>query len=342
MQAVVEAFFRNSINQPLFSVDLFPAWFRPTLEAKTCTLDAEFGKVHALLHAVGMEEGNRRQIYDQLVATNRIQELCDGTLPVPGNVIDWENDLGKSIITLMSRLYESLDLAVFRRGGGTVKPTKELYTEFIQKNRYVCPFCGLRTYKNVLGVKREDFDHYMHKSSYPLAAANMKNLVPACGICNQDYKWSKDILADGAAFYPYADIPEMRIEVTCDNFPNTAELDDEGQWNVAVDLATPDVTVAPKLQAWDRVYRIKERLANEVQKFCEEWMFEVTDVCTEEVDQGAFVELIRSAQERASNAALRKMQPGQLIRSAFYDFALSNVNHPFFESFRQARNAAFN
>src|SRR6185369_7382359 len=97
-------------------------------------------------------------------------------------------------------------------------PTKELYTEFIQKNKYVCPFCGLERYKNVLGAKREDFDHYMHKSGYPLAAANLRNLVPACGICNQDYKGSKNILADGAAFYPYAEIPEVRIGVMCENF----------------------------------------------------------------------------------------------------------------------------
>lgn len=169
----------------------------------------------------------------------------------------------------------------------------------------------------------------------------MKNLVPACGICNQDYKGSKDVLADGAAFYPYADIPEVRIEVTCDNFPNSADLDDEGQWSVDVDLITPDPTLAPKLQAWNRVYKIKERLENEVQKFCEEWMIEVTEVCTEEIDREKFVDLISSARRTASSAALRRMAPGQLIRKAFYDFALSNVTHPFFESFRQNRNDVF-
>lgn len=341
MQDVVEAFFQNSIDQPLFSVDLFPAWFRPTLEAKTCTLDAEFGEVHALLHAVGMDEGNRRQIYDQLVNTNRIQELCNATLPVPVNGIDWKSDLGKSIKALMDRLYTSLDLAIFRRGNVTASPTQQLYSEFIQLNKYLCPFCGLGRYKNVLGPRREDFDHYMHKSSYPLAAANMRNLVPACGICNQDYKGSKDVLADGAAFYPYADIPEVRIEVTCDNFPSLTDFNDQGQWSVAVDLEVPDATAAPKLQAWDRVYGIKKRLKDEVQEFCEEWMNEVTDECMEVIDQGKFVELISSAKEEASKAVLRRMKPGQLIRRAFYDFALNNANRPFFESFRVARNADF-
>jgi len=341
MQAVVEAFFQNSIDQHLFTVDLFPAWFRPTLEDARCVLDKEFGKVHALLYAVGMNEGSRRRIYEQLESINHIQELCNGERPIPDNVINWDSDLGKSIDALMDRLYDSLDLKIFRRRKVSINPTQQLYSEFIQLNKYVCPFCGLERYKNVLGPRREDFDHYLHKSAYPLAAANMKNLVPACGICNQDYKGSKDVLADGAAFYPYAEIPEVRIDVTCENFPAIADFDNHGQWRVDVDLAEPDATAAPKLQAWDRVYRIKQRLENEVQKFSEDWMDEVIDGCTEEIDQGTFVELISKAKERASNAVMRRMQPGQLIRRAFYDFALNNVNRPFFESFRVARNADF-
>lgn len=340
MQDVVEAFFRNTIDQPHFSVDLFPAWFHPTLEDCRCTLNEPFRRIHELLYTVGTDEGRRRQIYVQFESTNRIQELCDGTLSVPDNVIDWNSDLGKSIVSLMSRLYESLDLVVFRRGNVNINPTKQLYSEFVKLNKYVCPFCGLGRYKNILGPRREDFDHYLHKSSYPLAAANMRNLIPACGICNQDYKGFKDVLAEGVAFYPYSEIPEVRIEVMCDNFP--VDLDDEGLWSVDVELATHDATAALKLQAWDRVYSIKERLENEVQEFCEEWMNEVTRKYRDVIDQGKFIELISSAREEANEATLSRMMPGQLIRKAFYDFALRNSNHPFFESFRVARNVLFN
>ncbi|OHB60612.1 MAG: hypothetical protein A2Y12_20625 [Planctomycetes bacterium GWF2_42_9] len=342
MQDVVEAFFRNSIDQPHFSVNLFPEWFHSTLEDRRCTLNVAFRRVHELLYADGMNEGCRRQIYVQFESTNRIQELCDGTLPVPINVIVWESDLGKSIDTIMSRLYESLDLVIFRRGDEIVNPTKELYSEFIKLNKYVCPFCGLGRYKNVHGSRREDFDHYLHKSDYPLAAANMRNLVPSCGICNQDYKGFKDVLADGTAFYPYADIPEVSIHVTCVHFPSPANFNDKGQWSVEVALAIPDATAEPKLQAWDRVYEIKKRLKDEVREFCEEWMNEVTHKCTGLIDPGKYVELISSAREEASDAAVRRMEPGQLIRRAFYDFALNNVTRPFFESFRVSKNATIN
>ena len=341
MQEVVEAFFQNSIDETVFSVVLFPDWFRPTLDGATCTVDEEFERVHTLLHAVGMDEGGRRQIYEQLQLTNRIHDLCDGGLPIPNSVVNWKSALGKAINALMERLYGSLDLVVFRRGASKTKPTKELYSEFIELNKYVCPFCGIGKYKNTRGVRREDFDHYLHRSGYPLAAANMRNLVPSCGTCNQDYKGSKDILADGAAFYPYAETPEMSIDVTCNNFPSLTDFDDEGQWSVAVSLAVPDETAIPKMKAWDRVYGIVGRLENEIQEFCEEWMEDVIEECTAEIDQEAFVDFIRRAREKASNAVLRRMQSGQIIRRAFYDFALSNANHPFFESFRLARNAVF-
>jgi hypothetical protein len=191
MQDVVESFFLNSIQQNVYSRKLFPKWFRATLA--NGTLETKFSKVHALLHGHGIDQAKRQGIYDQVQLTNQIKELCDGTTPLPTNVIDWDSELGKAISELMLALYGSLDLAVFRRNGQSGRPTQELYREFIKKNKYVCPFCGLGKFKSRKGARREDFDHYLYKADYRLAAANMKNLVPTCGVCNQDYKKTKDI-----------------------------------------------------------------------------------------------------------------------------------------------------
>jgi hypothetical protein len=341
MQEVVEAFFLKSMEVNIFSMNLFPGWIHTTLNNAKCVLKEKFSKVHALLHSQGMILETRRAIYEQLRLTNSIEELCDGATHIPANSIDWESPLGIAILVLMSSLYDALDLAVFRRQGQTGQPTHQLYSEFIEKNKYVCPFCGLDKFKNRRGPRREDFDHYLHKSDYPLAASNMRNLVPTCGTCNQDYKKTKDILADGAAFYPYAAIPEIKVEIDCNAYPAPDNFDDSGRWVVKLELVLPDATADPKLKAWNRVYSIKERLENEVQEFFEEWMAEVSDNHAQAAEKEEYLELIASAGARAKEQSHRRMQPGQIIRAAFYDFMLSKAENGFVESFRQSQNRRY-
>lgn len=338
MQVVVETFFLRSINSAVFSMALFPDWFRATLRKKTCGLSEKFQKVHTLLHAVVVTEADRQAVYDQLHSTNCIEELCDGVAQIHPNAIVRNSDLGKSIDSLMSSLYGSLDLTVFKRNKSKEKPTHQLYDEFIKKNNSVCPFCGLDRYKNRRSVRREDFDHYLHSSKYPLAAANMKNLVPTCGTCNQDYKKTNDILGDGKAFYPYSVIPEVKLEIDCQKYPEPGDFDDRGKWVVKLELVTPDAAVAPKLTAWNRVYSIRRRLEDEVTEFFEEWMEEVSEDSPGPLDDHAFRQLIASARHSARLKSQRRMQPGQIVRVAFYDFMLGAAAATFIESFRQSLN----
>jgi hypothetical protein len=341
MQEVVEAFFKNSIDEDVFSLSLFPKWMRATLKKKNSTLKDKFAIVHASLHGKDKDSHSRREIYQQLELTNRIQDLCDGVIKPPKNCIVWNSPLGKAISDLMATLYESLDLAVFKRKGQSEIPTHQLYNEFIEKNRNVCPFCGIHQFKTRGGARREDFDHYLHKSAYPLAAANMKNLIPTCGTCNQDYKMAKDVLADGFAFYPFAAIPEMKVEVDCAEYPATTKLDDKGKWSVKVELAKPDATAVPKMTAWNRVYAVKKRLEIEIREYFDEWMTEVSDDCPHEVDEEQFAKLIKSARNKAKERAKRRMEPKQIVKEAFYGFVLTNTKSPFVESFRRLRNAPY-
>lgn len=341
MQEIVEAFFLNSIVTDAFSLDLFPEWMRPTLRNPHCSLKEKFSKVHALLHDETMNEEVRRATYEQLRLTNRIEELCDGTAGPPTNVINWDSDLGKSVTALMESLYESLDLVVFRRNGQVGQPTHQFYSEFIEKNRYVCPFCGLDKFKNRRGARREDFDHYLHKSDYPLAAANMRNLVPTCGTCNQDYKKAQDILADGSSFYPYAAIPKVKLAIDCTSYPAIHNLTDPGNWSVTLELVTPDATATPKIKAWNRVYSIKKRLEHEIQEFHHDWMTDVSDDLPHTIDGHEFEQLIDSARAKAKESAKRRMQPGQILKEAFYDFMLRKADSAFVESFRRLRNEPY-
>jgi hypothetical protein len=240
----------------------------------------------------------------------------------------------------MLALYASLDLTAFKRNGQTGKPTKVLYEEFIKKNHYVCPFCGLGKFKNRKGARREDFDHYLYKADYPLAAANMDNLVPTCGTCNQDYKKAQDILADGTAFYPYGPIPKVKIEVNCTSYPTVDDFADTGTWSVNLELVPADPAAAPKMQAWDRVYSIKRRLADEIAENGEDWMQETADHVTQEVDRQGFKALINSAKTKAEKRSQRRTEPSQIVRAAFYDFILNRAKPTFVESFRRLLNAS--
>lgn len=171
-----------------------------------------------------------------------------------------------------------------------------------------------------------------------MAAANMRNLVPTCGTCNQDYKLAKDILADGSAFYPYATIPEVKVEVDCRAYPEMDHLADTGRWAVTLKLATPDPAVSPKLNAWERVYSIKERLENEVNESFEDWMIELSDDYPQELGTEDFRRLIASACVKATEQSRRRMQPNQIVRAAFYHFMLCKAERSFVESFRQLLN----
>lgn len=341
MQEVVEAFFKQAIGEPVFSLNLFPAWFRTTLKKKNCTLKSKFSKVHELLHRRELDAKARQEIWQQVELTNRIQDLCNGIIKPPKNRINWNSPLGKAISDLMTSLYDSLDLAVFKKEGQTESPTHQLYNEFLEKNKNVCPFCGLDKFKTRGGPRREDFDHYLHKSAYPLASANMKNLVPTCGSCNQDYKKCKDILADGFAFYPYAAIPEVTIEVDCKQYPMTTKLDDKGRWSVKVEIPVRDQMTTAKMTAWDRVYSIKRRLEIEIREYFDEWMTEVSDDHPHLVNEKQFTDLITSARIRATESAKRRMEPRQIVKKAFYEFVLTKAKSPFVESFRQLRNEPY-
>ena len=66
----------------------------------------------------------------------------------------------------------------------------------------VCPYCNRNfttTISNAKGGTRQgQFDHYRSKSQYPWFALSLRNLIPACGYCNQNKGDKK-----GLVLYPY-------------------------------------------------------------------------------------------------------------------------------------------
>ena len=120
---------------------------------------------------------------------------------------------------------------------------------------HMCPFCGTE-YFDAPGAAREAIDHYLAKSRYPFAAANLRNLVPMGHKCNSNYKLASDLLrrADGSrrvAFDPYN---HTRIEVLLDESdPFNGVTEHTPNWQIRFD---PD---APAVLTWDEVFSVRER-----------------------------------------------------------------------------------
>jgi hypothetical protein len=125
---------------------------------------------------------------------------------------------------------------------------------------HVCPFCGCE-YFDAPGAPREDLDHYLPKSRYPFAAANLRNLVPMGMKCNQRYKWDQDILRDAAgvrrrSFDPYAD---RHIKVVLDNSVPFGSADGQTpDWQIDFDPDSLECTT------WDDVFHVRERIKRDV------------------------------------------------------------------------------
>lgn len=125
---------------------------------------------------------------------------------------------------------------------------------------HVCPFCGCE-YFDAPGAPREDLDHYLTKSIYPFAAANLENLVPMGMKCNERYKHDQDILWSETgnrrpSFYPYA---ERTITIRLDSSVPFGGADGQNpHWIIEFD------PYSPECQTWDEILHVCERMRRDV------------------------------------------------------------------------------
>jgi hypothetical protein len=134
----------------------------------------------------------------------------------------------------------------------------------------VCPFCGCEYFDAPADTRgeaeeearriREDLDHYLPRSRYPFAAANLRNLSPMGSKCN-GYKRDQDILrnADGVrrrAFYPYV-VREVSISLT-NSIPFAGADGRKPEWRIEFHPDSPECTT------WDVVFSLRTRLRTDV------------------------------------------------------------------------------
>jgi len=107
---------------------------------------------------------------------------------------------------------------------------------------------------------RAPYDHLLAKDTYPILAVHPENLMPVCVTCNAKAKLRKDLLRDGSGrrrecFDPWGEYAYERVSVT-PNFRGVLPA-------VSLTMIGLSASEQDKLNTWDDVYRIKERVEGE-------------------------------------------------------------------------------
>ena len=227
--------------------DIIPAPHRARLESRTGLRDRleAYTEAARQLNAAGLA-----QVEVCLMEQNELAALfdCSGECEVITDLPESIRQAAQNLFTFGYDLLTDLDIRDTQY--------KEIYNVIADA---VCPFCGSE-YFDAPESRREDLDHYLAKTLYPFAAANLGNLAPMGRKCN-GYKLQKDILRDAGgvrrpSFNPYA---EREITVSLLNSVPFAGQDGQTpQWQIDFD---PD---SPECVTWDAVFSLRTRIERDI------------------------------------------------------------------------------
>ncbi|MBU2513558.1 hypothetical protein KJ966_19630 [bacterium] len=237
------------------------------------------------------------------LANNEIEKLCRKEKdldPITYKELDLFNpDLKQELKKLFGNLYTHIiSVAAIKDKVGQIE---DHYQQFVTLNAMgKCPFCGIADIKGIHHSKREAYDHYLPKGTYPFNSINFKNLAPMCHTCNSSYKLVADPLFDKQnnrrkAFYIYANQqPDLKIKLTLKhNCIDQLSSDD-------IELIIESDTCGEEVQTWMDVFGIEERykakcLSDSDGKY---WTTQIQDECQNyEMEPLAFLSIkIREAE----------------------------------------------
>lgn len=155
----------------------------------------------------------RTQVSEWYDNNNDIEALCaNDPQKEPGTYSDIQAinaDLANALKTFCQSLFT--DVIHLRAITSRAAEIDAHYDAFVTENdEGKCPYCGYGDIKGQHHSKREAYDHFLPKGTYPFNSVNFKNLAPMCHECNSSYKLQKDPIRNSAlgqrrkAFYSYA------------------------------------------------------------------------------------------------------------------------------------------
>lgn len=216
------------------------------------------------------------------------------------------------------------------------KPTNELFTAAfdalkslkVRDRQYqtifenlpgkCCPFCGIEPFESP-GLAREDLDHYLPRSLYPFAGANLRNLAPMGSKCNRAYKQAQDIICDDTGqrrrcFDPYGE-----------NLATVSLMASRPFENLKTGLPLPDWQVdllgdKDSVATWDQVFQIRSRYVGKLEAHFRDWVEHFANWCAREVGLITTQQEATSALERYLNAVLQRThEDGAHLKRAMFE-----------------------
>lgn len=212
---------------------------------------------------------NRKAVLDAVRSQNRIAELlagqceCQGLGELPASVREPAKSLFSFAFDLLT------DLGIRQR------QYQEICNGIPER---VCPFCGCEGL-DAPGAPQEDLDHYLPRSKYPFAAANLRNLAPMGGRCNSSYKRTQDPLRrdDGVRRLACDPFAASGIAVSFEN----SVIDEVTTGPLVSDWVIDFAPDTEAVKTWDEIFRIRERWTRDVldEKTFNKWLGDFQSFC---------------------------------------------------------------
>lgn len=308
--------------------NVLPMGLHAAVDGNQATREA-VTKLRAAL--VGLDQGRKTTLRDELLLNREpCNFLTDRALPVP----TIPDVVFSHLKALSVHLYERTAKLV-----GVEAACGECIDDHCARfrvaaepgNGNVCCVCGTEYLAQIrAGVGgneqwRGPYDHLLAKDDYPLFGVHPRNLLPICHTCNSKAKLTRDLLyKDGQrrlSFSPWTDCAlPAEIQVTIDDtdvFPR-----------VVVELQGGTADRQEKLDTWNEVYKIKDRIEGEFLALREK----VGEDVTADNEAGFMTGL---EQRALAKVAASRVSPFNYWRARVYR-AVRAMDHASREALRQA------
>lgn len=247
-------------------------------------------KIYAIFQTL-LTPVQRQQVSVWYDNNNDIEALCacdPAKHPATyADLRDIDSDLAEQIEAFCTSLWSNvLGLKPVQNRIGKID---DHYKAFVAVNKAgKCPYCGYNDIKGSNHSRREAYDHYLPKGTYPFNSVNFRNLAPMCHECNSSYKLQLDATRHidpikrkntgvrRKAFYTYASAsPVINIDLTL----NTKDVTKLSPAEIDLQLSAPGHE--EEVEGWREVFGIDERYKA---KCCAEndgkaWLQHIVEEC---------------------------------------------------------------
>jgi hypothetical protein len=344
IQSALEDFFTHCAQGNAFSIDCFPAWFRPTV-MQSPRLKARFESVAQIFHN---EDEEARQLgHNVFVNNNEIRRLCEDKAFSLAPISSLSDALQSGVKDLFAFLFDNtLSTRIFLSSIDGHSLTDH-YLKFRELNEAVCPFCSMENYPDKSSGTRASYDHYLSRSLYPFAGCNFLNLVPMCKSCNEaPNKRDKDILfMDGAkprrrqVFFPYENQSGIRLSVLR---RKKRSVDSLGTWRVLMEPIRRRAD-REKLSTSDAVFRLTTRLEARIAEKNATWVKHLiaTTFMERPCTITAFRNTLRRQAKILADPSYVRTRSDSLLERAFYSYLATKADKAEIESYRRMSSTEY-